>query len=401
MRHSSVPAWGRPWSATGDPSFGIASDSPPQGKGSADLGREAPSRIARRKRGPLRTAPGAAINDVATDCGDRHALRPARAARGGGCRHEAALLGALARPAGLLGALDFLAERRGLPRRSLLLAGARVALAARRAGCTHVHAHFAHAAAATAIMSARLGGLTIALIGHGSDIYGTPRELPAKLRAADLALATCGDMQADLRTIMPAARVAVLRCGIDPSRFQPADAPSNGRPLAVGRLAPQKGYEAQLAALPPAQRPVTDVVGEGALRPPLEARIAAEGLAPWCNLPWPVIALAIRLDSPGPAIFRQRRIGRSMHGRTEIFEMAKFRSMRQDAEAKSGAVWAARNDPRITQVGLFLRKTRLDELPQPINVLRGDMAIVGPRPERPDLQAAMRTLAAMAGGEGR
>ena len=98
---------------------------------------------------------------------------------------------------------------------------------------------------------------------------------------------------------------------------------------------------------------------------------------------WPLIALAIRLDSPGPVIFRQLRIGRALPDRTELFVMMKFRSMRVDAEARSGAVWAAKRDPRVTRVGAFLRKTRLDELPQLLNVLMGDMAIIGPRPERP------------------
>ena len=98
---------------------------------------------------------------------------------------------------------------------------------------------------------------------------------------------------------------------------------------------------------------------------------------------WPLIALAIRLDSPGPVIFRQLRIGRALPDRTELFVMMKFRSMRVDAEAATGAVWAKKRDPRVTAVGAFLRKTRLDELPQLINVLKGDMAIVGPRPERP------------------
>ncbi|TDH63054.1 sugar transferase [Dankookia rubra] len=97
---------------------------------------------------------------------------------------------------------------------------------------------------------------------------------------------------------------------------------------------------------------------------------------------WPLIALAIRLDSPGPVLYRQMRIGRMLPDRTEVFMMLKFRSMRTDAEM-AGAVWAQKRDPRITRVGLFLRKTRLDELPQLINVLRGDMAIIGPRPERP------------------
>jgi exopolysaccharide biosynthesis polyprenyl glycosylphosphotransferase len=90
-----------------------------------------------------------------------------------------------------------------------------------------------------------------------------------------------------------------------------------------------------------------------------------------------LVALAVRLDSPGPIFFRQDRVGRG--GRE--FTLWKFRSMRTDAEA-GGARWAVQGDPRITRVGRFIRKTRLDELPQLWNVLVGDMSLVGPRPER-------------------
>lgn len=94
---------------------------------------------------------------------------------------------------------------------------------------------------------------------------------------------------------------------------------------------------------------------------------------------WPIIALLIKLDSPGPAVFRQERTGRN----GVPFTINKFRTMRQDAEA-NGAQWTTEKDPRITRIGTFLRLTRLDELPQLINVLRGDMSVVGPRPERPE-----------------
>jgi lipopolysaccharide/colanic/teichoic acid biosynthesis glycosyltransferase len=96
---------------------------------------------------------------------------------------------------------------------------------------------------------------------------------------------------------------------------------------------------------------------------------------------WPVMlltALAVRLDSRGPALFRQERVGRD----GTPFTVLKFRSMRADAEKSTGAVWATENDPRVTRVGRFLRKSRLDELPQLFNVLAGDMSLVGPRPER-------------------
>ena len=92
-----------------------------------------------------------------------------------------------------------------------------------------------------------------------------------------------------------------------------------------------------------------------------------------------LIALLIKLTSPGPIFYSQERCG--LNGRS--FKMLKFRSMRSDSEQKSGAVWAVKNDPRTTKIGAFLRKTSLDELPQLINVLKGDMSLVGPRPERP------------------
>jgi exopolysaccharide biosynthesis polyprenyl glycosylphosphotransferase len=88
--------------------------------------------------------------------------------------------------------------------------------------------------------------------------------------------------------------------------------------------------------------------------------------------------LAIKIESPGPTLFFQERVG--LNG--EIFKIIKLRSMRIDAE-KNGPQWAQKDDPRVTKIGAFIRKTRIDELPQLINVLRGEMSVVGPRPERP------------------
>ncbi|WP_081356458.1 exopolysaccharide biosynthesis polyprenyl glycosylphosphotransferase [Priestia aryabhattai] len=88
-------------------------------------------------------------------------------------------------------------------------------------------------------------------------------------------------------------------------------------------------------------------------------------------------ALLIKLDSKGPIIYRQKRVGLN----DQEFWIYKFRSMSQDAEAK-GAVWAQKKDPRVTTIGKFIRKTRIDELPQLYNVLKGEMSVIGPRPER-------------------
>ncbi len=92
-----------------------------------------------------------------------------------------------------------------------------------------------------------------------------------------------------------------------------------------------------------------------------------------------VVALMVKIDSPGPVFYAQERVGRQ--GR--VFTLYKFRSMRQDAEKNGISQWAATDDPRITRIGSFLRKTRIDEIPQVLNVLRGDMSFIGPRPERP------------------
>lgn len=94
----------------------------------------------------------------------------------------------------------------------------------------------------------------------------------------------------------------------------------------------------------------------------------------------PLVALLIKLSSPGPVFYRQVRLGRG----GMPFELLKFRSMVADAEEEMGAQWAAKDDPRVTRVGRFLRYTRLDELPQIVNILRGDIHLIGPRPERPE-----------------
>ena len=126
------------------------------------------------------------------------------------------------------------------------------------------------------------------------------------------------------------------------------------------------------------------------------------------------VPLAIVIDSPGPIFYKQERIGRNRRRkerRTNLvyserekrkekrrkedlsgrpFHLYKFRTMRQDAEKKSGPVWAIPNDPRITKVGRLLRKTRLDEIPQFLNILKGEMSLVGPRPERPHFVKSLK-----------
>lgn len=133
-------------------------------------------------------------------------------------------------------------------------------------------------------------------------------------------------------------------------------------------------------------RPSTFLYGEGFrvkssqqfTRRVLSMWAAALGLLLFAPF-FPIVMLLVRLTSPGPIFFKQVRVGEG----GKPFDVYKFRTMRQDAEA-AGAKWASKNDPRVTKIGLFMRKTRIDEVPQLWNVLRGDMGFVGPRPERPE-----------------
>ncbi|CAG1015634.1 TIGR03013 family XrtA/PEP-CTERM system glycosyltransferase [Geobacter sp.] len=102
----------------------------------------------------------------------------------------------------------------------------------------------------------------------------------------------------------------------------------------------------------------------------------------------PLVALGIKLTSPGSVLFRQVRVGE----REKSFVLYKFRTMRADAEKETGAVWAQKDDPRITKLGKFLRTSRLDEIPQLYNVLRGNMSLVGPRPERPEFVEKLKEI---------
>jgi lipopolysaccharide/colanic/teichoic acid biosynthesis glycosyltransferase len=149
---------------------------------------------------------------------------------------------------------------------------------------------------------------------------------------------------------------------------------------------------------------------------PVETRNTAATISRWLNFVLALLALiavlplllliavAIKLTSRGPVLYTQERVGLDRrvpgtdagnHRRTvdlggRPFTIYKFRTMRVDAEQSTGAVWATQNDPRITPVGRFLRQYRLDEIPQLLNVLRGEMNIVGPRPERPTIFAELR-----------
>lgn len=184
-------------------------------------------------------------------------------------------------PAGFLFAL----RQRRLRTRSLIWNAAKIASVARARGCEHLHAHFGWAAAAHAIVAARMIGATVSFTTHGADVYVHPEDLPLKLAAADFTVAVCSDLAADLRRQAQSARVHEVHVGVDPEFFRPSpqDVADNGRLLFVGRLVEKKGVNdllAALAALQPEERPLLDIVGAGLLQD--ELRKKAWELLPGC-----------------------------------------------------------------------------------------------------------------------
>ncbi len=161
-----------------------------------------------------------------------------------------------------------------------------------------------------------------------------------------------------------------------PSAEQPsAEQPSAERPLPIRRQRQPARPTPDAAPLPAA---------ESKIKFTLDRLLAALLLVPGL----PIMALliaAVRLTSRGPGIFRQARVGKD--GR--VFTLYKIRTMRHDAEDGVGAIWSTRHDPRTTRLGRCIRALHLDELPQLFNVLKGDMALVGPRPERPEFVAVL------------
>ncbi len=210
----------------------------------------------------------------------------------------------------------------------------------------------------------------------------------------------------------------MLHHGPSSSSHPPLDAPSllGGADSAVRPIQPLFaapvpigfGDRAGQACLAQAESAVVPADRSEAVNRALNVIIAGIALlllAPVCV----VVALLVKLTSPGPVFYTQTRVGLDRRWRRppasadatdderrledlggQPFTILKFRSMRVDAEAAGQAVWATKHDPRITPVGQLLRKTRLDEVPQLINVLRGEMNIVGPRPERPSIVVRLR-----------
>ena len=228
---------------------------------------------------------------------------------------------------------------------------------------------------------------------HAKPLTSTaPGSLPPRARgAARPATAPGGasDAAASLRVADREAVVGTVAPGETTTRLQ---VPADVRLRLVSDVEPAPDFE------PAPIHPAVE-----AIRRALNVAIATVALV----LLAPVllaVAIAVKVSSPGPVFYTQVRVGQDRRGGRrgaaddrrrvdhggQLFTIYKFRSMRTDAEANGEAVWARRDDDRVTPVGRVLRRTRLDELPQLFNVLKGDMNIVGPRPERPSIFAQLR-----------
>jgi exopolysaccharide biosynthesis polyprenyl glycosylphosphotransferase len=243
--------------------------------------------------------------------------------------------------------------------------------------------HLAFAAAARqGLLRHRLAVVT-AVDGSGSLEFrpeaGEPFELALEAPAAAAAgptLAPEALRAARIHTVVVAEPATV------PASRRAEWQQAGVRVLGAGEFAEQRSNRVDLSLLTPGWIAALPSPRAAGLQAALRRGIDIAGSLALLLFTLPLLlltALAIRLDSPGHVLYRQERVGRN--GR--VFTLLKFRSMRADAEAPGTPRWATTQDDRVTRVGRFIRLTRIDEIPQAINVLRGDMALVGPRPERP------------------
>ncbi len=181
-------------------------------------------------------------------------------------------------------ALQFLMQQTALRPRSLLWQAAKVAYVAKQQGCQHLHAHFAVGSAATAIVAAKLLGITVSFVGHGFDVYAEPRDLALKIQSADFVVAVCQQMQRDFNQLSDRKTALLMPCGIDLEAFPlSVDATFNRRLLFVGRLVEKKGLHYLINALTllPSSTPIpqVDIVGEGPLLKTLKLSVERHGLS--------------------------------------------------------------------------------------------------------------------------
>ena len=186
-------------------------------------------------------------------------------------------------------ALQFAFQQQGMSTKSLLYMAAKLASVVAKEKCTHIHAHFAQATTAVAIVVGRLLDISVSFVSHGYDIYAAPADIALKLKATDFAVAVCEDMVSDYQAYYPEVNTELIYCGIDPDRFKPLalEQERNGKLLFIGRLCETKGVfdlVKAMAMVPEPIRPTLDIIGDGVLRDKLITEINEMKLAPWINL---------------------------------------------------------------------------------------------------------------------
>ncbi|WP_191600470.1 glycosyltransferase family 4 protein [Marinomonas algicola] len=192
-------------------------------------------------------------------------------------------------PFGLHSAMQFVNQQTGLPKRSLLWYGAKLAAHVKQTDCQHIHAHFGLASTATAIVAAKLAGVSVSFTCHGYDMYLSPADLTLKLQSANFTVAVCNTMQQDMLSLSPKSNIIRVRCGVDVSQLDDKmSAPnySSQRLLYLGRLSATKGVSVLMEALsimPIEQRPFIDVVGDGPLKSELVETCKTLGLTHWVS----------------------------------------------------------------------------------------------------------------------
>lgn len=185
---------------------------------------------------------------------------------------------------GLILAMEFCSLQKGIPFKSLLYQGLKLAFIAKSTGCSHIHAHFAQGTAATAIVAARFLGISVSFTGHGHDIYSFPEDLHIKLQYADLTIAVCNRMHNYLRDFPKSNNVKLVYCGVNTDFWTKGNIQPKNKLLFVGRLSAIKGIDdliRAIAAIPEVNRPLLDIAGEGELKEDLKGLVQKYELNRW------------------------------------------------------------------------------------------------------------------------
>jgi len=171
----------------------------------------------------------------------------------------------------VLAGIRYLFSQQGLPKLSLLLSALKIAYFVKSTGCSHIHSHFAHVSASTAILAAKLIDVPVTFVGHGFDVYVESDNLRINLQYADAVIAVCEDMKQHLKRLSPSSNISIVHCGVDVDRFSSIGIPNRNKSglLLIGRLCEKKGIHVLMKAIAQMQedhRPYVDIIGDGTLK---------------------------------------------------------------------------------------------------------------------------------------